>query len=140
MKGDCVSGRFIPSVRFPIYIDGCKSARIQVEPILCQCGYGIHVKVILVLTAGTGENKYEYERIIGDDLVTQASIPNGQFFETAYEYFEGFYYNKISQDVVVPLTAMMLKTYCSELIGRCGLDLSDYFLDTRPPDKKKVGY
>jgi len=135
-----MSGRFIPTVRFPIYVEDCKSARVQVEPIFCQAGYGVEIKVILVLTKGTDRSKYEYERLIASEIITQSTLPDGSFYETAFEYFEGFYYNKISQDVVVPLTAMILKVYFSDLIERCALDLSDYFLDIESSQPRAMGY
>jgi len=136
-----MSGRFIPSVRFPLYIEGCKSARLQIEPILCDLGYGVEVKLILVQTAGHGDDRYEYERILCRELAAQDSIPEGKFYEVAYEYFEGLYFNKISQDVVVPLTATVLRTYFADLVTKCDLDLSDYFLELASPSKNKaMGY
>ena len=135
-----MSGFFIPSVRFPLYLEGCKSARIQVEPILCPYGYGVEIKLILVLTGGTGKNSYEYERVAETYVLTQETLPQCHFYETAYEYFEGFYYNKISQDVVVPLTAMLLKVYLPDIVEQCGLDLSIYFLDFDKPKRRRMGY
>ena len=135
-----MSGRFIPSVRFPIYVEDCKDARIQVEPIFCQGGYGLLVKVILTLVGGTGDNAYEYERIVRQEVITQASLPENTFYETSFEFMEGFYYNKVSQDVVVPLVAMVLRVYMSDLVELCQLDLSGYFLDLEEPKKKGMGY
>ena len=135
-----MSGHFVPSIRFSLAIEGCKSSRFQVEPILCQEGYGIKVQVILVLTKGIEEEKYEYERIVHQEILSQGQLPDDAHCETAYEYFEGFYYNKISSDVVISLTALILKTYLAELVERCQLDLSDYFLDIDPPKKKSMGY
>jgi hypothetical protein len=140
MKGVTMSGRFIPSVRFPIYVEDCKSGRIQVEPILCQFGYGALVKIVLVRVKGTGDKAYEYEQVVYDGVITQETLPEGSFYETAYEYFEGFYYNKISQDVVVPLTAIILKNYFSDVVENCQLDLSEYVMDLGKPEVKQMGY
>jgi len=136
-----MSGRFIPSVRFPLHIEGCKSARLHVEPFLSASGYGIEVKLILTLTGGLNEDKYEYERTIHSEFISQQTVPEGSLYETAYEYFEGFYYNKISQDVVVPVTAAILKTYFPELVENCGINLSDYFLDVKDiPHARAMGF
>lgn len=135
-----MSGHFIPSVRFPLYWKACKSSRIQIEPIMCPYGYGIVLKVIMVLTTGTGEEAYEFEKVVTELYLTQETLPQNSFYETAFEYFEGFYYNKIAQDVVVPLTAMILKIYFPDLIEQCGLDLSNYFLDFDKPKRNRMGY
>jgi len=125
-----MSGRFVPSIRFPLFLKGCKSARLQVEPILCPEGYGIEIKIILTMTAEHDKDKYEYEKIVQSIYLTQASLPKSNFYDTAYEYFEGFYYNKVSQDIVVPMLAAILKTYVPNLLIQCGLDLSDYYIDS----------
>lgn len=134
-----MSGRFTPTIQFPLNIEGCKESRLQVEPILCPQGYGIAVKVILVVTVGSGDRAFECERTIRFGLLTQDDVIDDRFAETIYEYLEGLYYNKISQDVVVPLTTLVLKNYFGDLLDEVGLDLSQYFLDFQNKPRK-VGY
>jgi len=135
-----MSGRFIPRVQFDFPAEDCKSSWVQIEPIFCVMGYGIKVKIILRQVSGTGDKKYEYDRTIHEEILTQSSLPQGAFNETTYEYLEGFYYNKITQDVVVPLTAMVLNVYFPDIVENCQLDLSGYFLDVKKSKKKTIGY
>jgi len=135
-----MSGRFLPIIKFPFYIEECKDSRIQLEPILSSSGYGICVKMILTLTKGVDANKYEYERVIFADTIFQMELPDGDFYETFFEFFEGLYYNKISQDVAVPLAAMMLKMHFKEMVDNVGLDLSEYYVDMHHLQKKQLGY
>jgi hypothetical protein len=92
------------------------------------------------MTGGTGDKKYEYDRCVSSEILAETTLPEGGYYERVYDSFEGFYYNKIPQDVIVPLVAMILKLYFTETVERCQLDLSGYFLDIVQPKKKPIGY
>lgn len=138
-KGEHMSGRFVPTIRFPVFVEGCKCGRLQIEPILCTGGYGINIKILLTLTANAGADAYEYDRIIDNIILTQESLPESNFTEQACDFFEGLYFNKIPQDVAVPIAALTLKTYLSDMLDQFGIDLSDYFTDI-DQSKSTMGY
>jgi hypothetical protein len=122
-------GNFKTVVVFPFEFDGAKSARIQIEPFVCVHCYGISVKVILELTSGSGNNTYTFERVAHDDALTQENIRDGFMSAPFVEVMEGFYYNKTEANVLVPVCAMLMKIYFSDLLDAFGVNLDGYVME-----------
>ena len=136
-----MSGKLIPSVQFPLNLDGCKSSYVEVTPFFSVHGFGIVVKVKLLLTSGTAKKTYEYERTVYTKAMLQNNVsPNDELAESIYEFFEGFYYNKVNQDVVVPFVAMILRKYFVDLLQNFGLDLSDYITEVDMEPTRFAGF
>ena len=134
-----MSGRYYSSVRFPLHLSGCKSSRLQVEPLLCLQGFGISVKIILTLTKGTGETSRLVEECVFQEFLTQEDIPHNGFAETFYDFMEGFYYSKVTQDVGVPIVALLLTIHFPEILKRIDLDLSEYVHESHKKDHR-IGF
>ncbi len=130
-----MSGRLVPCIRFPLNITHCQSSRVQIEPILCNQGYGVRVQVVLQKLGNPNKNKkdetFTYERVIFSEIVTQESIPpDNLFYDMIFEFMEGYYYSKIGQDMIISLAAIMLDVLFPDLLTNFKLDLSEYILHT----------
>jgi hypothetical protein len=116
-------------VIFPFYFDGARNARIQIEPFASIRCYGLLVKIILELTLGTGANKYYVERIVYEEALIQENIQDGFMAQPFMETMEAFYYNKTDKEVLVPVCAMILKGYFSDVLNAFQISLDEYVID-----------
>lgn len=132
-------GNFKSIVTFPFDFDKAKSARIQIEPFVCVHCYGISVKVILELTGGTGNNAFNFERVAYEDALTQENIKDGFMSAPFIEVMEGFYYNKTEPNVLLPVCAMLLRIYFSELLEAFNISLDQYIVDVEY-NKEALGF
>jgi hypothetical protein len=122
-------GNYKSLVVFPFSFPGSKSSRIQIEPFACVYCYGVSVKLILELTGGSGINKFVYERTIFDECITQEDITDG-FMEVPFiEAIEGFYFNRVETNILIPVCAMLLKIYFSEVLESFNINLDSYIVD-----------
>jgi len=138
-----MSGSFHPRVTFPLYTERAKTGRIDIEPFFSLHGYGTTVRVVHQLVGGCGKSKYLYERVVEEDAMLRKLIPtdgNEETWEMFSEYFEGFYHNKISQDVLVPITALLLTSYFSYIVDKYNVDLSEYITEVTCPEDKRMGF
>lgn len=134
-----MSGRFHPRITFPIYVDRARCGRFQLEPFFSNLGYGINVQVILQLIGGTGENRYAYERVCETEGMVDSQIKEDRLWETFSDFFEGFYHNKVNQDVAVPIAALLLNTHFKPMVDKYHLDLSEYVTEIIV-EKRHMGF
>jgi hypothetical protein len=132
-------GSLIPTIVFPFFFKAAKSSRIQIEPFVCVYCYGLKVKLILELTGGSGKNVFLYERTVFEETITQENIKDGFMSEAFIEGMEGFYFNKTDSNILVPLMAMLLKTYFREILDSFEISLEDYILDVEY-EKEELGF
>jgi len=126
-----------------LYFEWAKTGRVDIEPFFSAYGYGVSVKVIFQFTWGTGEDKFVYDRVLHEDAMVRklvTSAGSDETWEMFSEYFESFYHNKIGQDVIVPITALLLNTYFPEIVERYNLDLTEYVTEVTFEDDKRIGY
>lgn len=122
-------GNFKSCVIFPFEFEKALSARIQLEPFVCIYCYGISIKIILELTSGEGDKKFTYERVAYEDTITQENIRDGFMAQPFIEVMEGFYYNKTEREILVPVCALLLKTYVPDLLESFNINLDSYIID-----------